>query len=58
MDKTERFARRLYLMEHMDLWLKESAYHRAHEDDENIEPNLSLWSWGEEEGVVSVVTAE
>lgn len=50
MDRDQRFLKRLYLMERMDLWLRELVYHRTNDDNEELLPQIPFWKWGEEEG--------
>ena len=50
MDRQQRFLKRLHLMERIDLWLREAAYHRQHHEDHQLLPQIPVWNWGEEEG--------
>lgn len=52
MDVNQRFLRRIFLLDNLDLLLRESYYHRNHDDDEELVPVFHLWNWDESEGVV------
>lgn len=47
MDSQDRFIKRLYLIEHLDLWLREAAYHRAHDELEDL-PWKAMWKRDED----------
>lgn len=49
MDSHQRFMRRNFLFENMEIMLRESAYHRTHDEDEKL-PAIPVWRWGSVEG--------
>lgn len=49
LDAQQRFLRRGYLLDNIDLFLRESKYHRTHDDVEDIE-GVTVWRWDETEG--------
>lgn len=55
MDLTERFLRRLALLDDIDVLHRESRYHRTHDDVEEL-PAVTVWQWDDPEGVARVVT--
>ena len=55
MDKQQRFLRRLHLMEHLDILLRESAYHRNYDEEEKLS-GIPVWKWDSDEGISDRIT--
>lgn len=49
MDAQQRFLRRSYLNDNIEVFLRESNYHRSNDDAEDL-VGLPIWKWDEEEG--------
>lgn len=49
MDAQQRFLRRIFLQQNLDLFLREANFHRSHHDDQN-RSGMRVWHWQEEEG--------
>lgn len=49
MDVNQRFLRRQFLLENIEMWLAESIYHRKFDVDEDLE-HTAIWTWDELEG--------
>ncbi len=49
MDAQQRFLRRQYLNNNLDIFLRESAYHRNNDEAEKL-PATQVWQWDEPEG--------
>lgn len=49
MDAQQRFLRRKYLIENLEILLRESAYHRTNDDAEKL-PGIEVWQWDQPEG--------
>lgn len=56
MNKSQRFLRRIYLLESMDVMLREAKYHRDN-DEAEATPSVQLWKMGEEEGEAKLTDA-
>lgn len=52
-DVKQRFLRRLWLLEHIPLLLREAQYHKQHQAAESA-PSIALWRSGEPEGTAKV----
>jgi len=49
MDVQQRFLRRRFLIESIEIFIRESVYHRTHHEAENTK-GVPIWEWDNEEG--------
>jgi len=49
MEPQQRFLRRKFLLENVDRFLRESIYHRTHDEEEDL-PGVDVWYWDDSEG--------
>lgn len=49
MDGQQRFLRRKFLAANLEIFLRESAYHRNNDEAEEL-PAINVWKWDSPEG--------